>query len=82
MTTKAPRKYWHLDSDGRVSPQANDQDWQVVAADKDRIDPGARYLFCAPSFLFPVNSTARALNLEIIPTASSTGNSIFGKRRR
>jgi hypothetical protein len=82
MTTKTARQYWHLDSDGRVSPQANDQDWQVVAADKDRIDPGARYLFCAPSLLFPVNSTARALHLELVPPAATTANSIFGKRRR
>jgi hypothetical protein len=56
---------WHLDRDGRLSRQANAHNWRVVAADRDRVDPTADYLFCAPDFLFPAKGVARALRLEI-----------------
>ena len=67
MTINAPRKFWHLDRDGRLSPQARDLDWRVVAADRNRVDPAADYMFCAPDYLFPVGDTARALRLEVDP---------------
>jgi hypothetical protein len=48
-----------------VSP-GNAAAWRVIPADRDRVDPAAEYLFCAPDFLFPVVDTgARALRLEI-----------------
>ena len=65
MTTNAPRKVWRLDRDGRLSPRAGEVERRVVVADQDRVDPGAEYLFCAPDFLFPVDSLARALRLEV-----------------
>jgi hypothetical protein len=67
MTTNTPRKFWRLDRDGRLSPRAGDLDWRVVAADQDRVDPAADYLFCAPDLLFPVDDRARALHLEVDP---------------
>jgi hypothetical protein len=70
MTTKGPRKFWRLDRDGRLSPQANRLNWRVVAVDRDRVDPAADYLFCAPDFLFPADGIARALRLEVDPRPS------------
>jgi hypothetical protein len=67
MHTMSPPKVWRLDGEGRLSPQARGLDWRVVAADLDRVDPAADYLFCAPDFLFPVGSVARALRLEVDP---------------
>jgi len=65
MNTTSPRKVWRLDADGRLSPRANQRAWRVVSADRGRVDSAADYLFCAPDFLFPVDSVARALRLEI-----------------
>jgi hypothetical protein len=65
--TKVPRKMWHLDKDGRLSPRACGLRWRVVAADQDRVDPAVDYLFCPPDFLFPVDGVARALRLEVDP---------------
>ena len=73
MITKSPRKIWRLDRDGRLSPQALDLDWRVVDGDRDRIDPSADYLFCAPDFLFPVESVARALRLKVDPRPTTAG---------
>ena len=67
MHTMSPPKVWRLDREGRLSPRARGHDWRVVAADLDRVDPAADYLFCAPDFLFPVDSVARALRLEADP---------------
>jgi hypothetical protein len=60
-----PSRIRHLDRDGRViSPEAGVA-WRVVPGDRDRIDPAAEYLFCAPDFLFPLaDVNARALRLE------------------
>jgi hypothetical protein len=63
----SPPKVWRLDREGRLSPRARELDWRVVAADLNRVDPPADYLFCAPDFLFPVGSVARALRLEVDP---------------
>lgn len=67
MHTTSPPNVWRLDREGRLSPRARELDWRVVAADRDRVDPAADYLFCAPDFLFPVGSVARALRLEVDP---------------
>jgi hypothetical protein len=72
MTTNARRKVWRLDPDGRLISRANGLAWRVVAADRDRVDASAEYLFCAPDFLFPVDDRARALRLEsLVPLAST-----------
>jgi len=80
MITKSPRKVWRLDRDGRLSPRAGKVDWRVVAADHDRVDPAAEYLFCAPDFLFPVDGIARALRLEIDPQPVAVGQSARSAR--
>jgi hypothetical protein len=80
MTTNAPRKIWRLDPEGRLSPRASDRDWRVVAADQDRVDPGAQYLFCAPDFLFPVDGVARALRLEVDPRPAAARRSRSARR--
>jgi hypothetical protein len=55
-----------LDRDGRLISPVNGLAWRVALADRDRVDPAADYLFCAPNFLFPVVDTAaRALRLEL-----------------
>jgi hypothetical protein len=81
MNTNAPRKVWHLDPEGRLSPQAGDRDWRVVADDQSRVDPAAEYLFCAPDFLFPVNSGARALRLEVDPQPARAQRAARSARR-
>jgi hypothetical protein len=43
-----------------------------VSADRDRVDPAADYLFCAPDFLFPVDPSARALRIEVERRAPAT----------
>ena len=56
-----------LDRDGRLTLRAAHGagvTWRVVSPDLDRIDPDADYLFCAPDFLFPASSSARALRVE------------------
>lgn len=75
MIIKSPRKVWRLDRDGRLSPQASALNWRVVAADQDRVDPAAEYLFCAPDFLFPVDSIQRALRLEVDPRPAAARKS-------
>ena len=67
MMTKPRRKVWRLDREGKMSPRANGLAWRVVAADRDRIDPAADYMFCGPDFLFQVDSVARALHVEADP---------------
>jgi hypothetical protein len=67
MHTTSPPNVWRLDREGRLTPRARELDWRVVAADRDRVDSAADYLFCAPDFLFPVGSVARALRLEVDP---------------
>ena len=81
MTTKPPPHVWHLDRDGRLSPRADNRDWRVVAADQERVDPAADYLFCAPDFLFPADGVGRALRLEVDappPKAGRSGGSRWG----
>lgn len=77
MMTRTPSspssKVRHLHRDGRLTTRANGVAWRVVSADRDRVDPFADYLFCAPDFLFPVDASARALRLEAVagPAARS-----------
>lgn len=59
------RNVWRLDTDRRLTPEANGQAWRVVSADRDRADTSADYLFCPPDFLFPVLGIGRALRLEV-----------------
>jgi hypothetical protein len=68
MLTRSPSRIKHLDRDGRVTFRARGVDvtWRVVPADRERVDPEADYLFCAPDFLFPVDSSERALRVEIV----------------
>ena len=73
MRIKPPRKIWRLDRDGRLRPRARKHFWRVVAADQHRVDPALDYLFCAPDFLVPVDSVARALRLEIDPRSATRG---------
>jgi hypothetical protein len=63
--SKAPSRIRHLDRDGRLIPPAKGAAWRVVLADRGRVDPSADYFFCAPDFLFPTDTTARALRLEL-----------------
>ena len=69
MTTNArsspSSKIRRLSSDGRLITRVNGSAWRVVSADLGRVDPSADYLFCAPDFLFPVDTSARALRLEV-----------------
>jgi hypothetical protein len=80
MRTKSPPHVWRLDPEGRMSPRARELDWRVIAADRDRVDPTADYVFCAPDFLFPVDSVARALRLEVDPQPIKARKS--GRSRR
>jgi len=82
MTIAPPRKFWHLDADGRMTPGARDFDWRVVAADKHRVDSSADYLFCAPDFLFPAEGVDRALRLEVDPTPRIAPKPARPARRR
>ncbi len=67
MLTKPSPNIKRLDRDGRLTLRDHGVGvaWRVVSADRDRVDPAADYLFCAPDFLFPADSSARALRLEV-----------------
>jgi len=67
MLTKPSRTVQRLDRDGRLTLLAHGVGvgWRVVSADRDRVDPAADYFFCAPDFLFPADSSARALRVEV-----------------
>lgn len=67
MLTAPSSNIKRLDRDGRLTLRAHGVGtaWRVVAADRDRVDPAADYLFCAPDFLFPADSSARALRVEV-----------------
>jgi hypothetical protein len=67
MLTRPSSNIKHLDRDGRLTLRAHGVGvaWRVVPADRDRVDPAADYLFCAPDFLFPADSSARALRVEV-----------------
>ncbi len=67
MLTKPSSRIKRLDRDGRLTLRAHGVGvaWRVVSADRDRVDPAADYLFCAPDFLFPADSSARALRVEV-----------------
>ncbi len=82
MEKLPPNNVWHLDADSRVTPQADGRAWRVVAADRERGNTVAEYLFCAPDFLFPVDSIARALRLEIDPRPPAALKSRRVARRR
>jgi hypothetical protein len=71
MLTKPSSNIKHLDREGRLILRDDGVDvaWRVVSADRDRVDSGADYFFCAPDFLFPADSSARALRVEIEPPA-------------
>jgi hypothetical protein len=67
MLTRPSSNIKRLDRDGRLTLRAHGVGvaWRVVAADRDRVDPGADDLFCAPDFLFPADLSARALRVEV-----------------
>lgn len=67
MLTRPSSNVKHLDRDGRLTLRTHGVGvtWRVVSADRGRVDPAAGYLFCAPDFLFPADSTARALRVEV-----------------
>jgi hypothetical protein len=67
MPTRPSSNIKRLDPDGRLTLRAHGVGvtWRVVSADRDRVDPAADYLFCAPDFLFPAASSARALRVEV-----------------
>ena len=67
MLTRPSSNIKRLDRDGRLTLRTHGVGvtWRVVPADRERVDPAAGYLFCAPDFLFPADSTARALRVEI-----------------
>jgi hypothetical protein len=67
MATRPSSNIKRLDRDGRLTLSAHGVRvaWRVVSADRDRVDPAADYLFCAPDFLFPADSRARALRVEV-----------------
>lgn len=68
MRKTTRRDVWRLDSDRRLTPEANGQAWRVVSADRDRADTSIEYLFCPPDFPFPAEGTGRALRLEVEST--------------
>jgi hypothetical protein len=67
MLTKPSSNVKRLDRDGRLTLRTHGVGvtWRVVAADRERVDPAADYLFCAPDFLFPPDLNARALRIEV-----------------
>jgi hypothetical protein len=67
MLTKPSSNIKHLDRDGRLTLRTHGVGvaWRVVPADRDRVDPAADYLFCAPDFLFPSDLSARALRVAV-----------------
>ena len=74
MLTSPSSNIKRLDRDGRLTLRAHGVGvaWRVVPADRDRVDSAADYLFCAPDFLFPVDSSARALRVEVEQRAPAT----------
>jgi len=71
MLTRPASNIKRLDRDGRLILRDHGVSvaWRVVSADRDRVDAAADYLFCAPDFLFPADSSARALRIEVEPHA-------------
>lgn len=67
MLTRPSSNIRRLDRAGRLIPRTHEAGvaWRVVSADRDRVDPAADYIFCAPDFLFPADSSARALRVEV-----------------
>lgn len=65
VLTRPSSNIKRLDRDGRLTLRAQGVAWRVVAADRNRVDPAADYLFCAPDFLFAADSSARALRVEV-----------------
>jgi hypothetical protein len=67
MGAKPASNVKRLDRDGRLILRDHGVGvaWRVVLADRDRVDSAANYLFCAPDFLFPADSSARALRIEV-----------------
>jgi len=66
VPSNPPSRIRHLDRDGRLIPPVKGAAWRVVPGDRDRVDPAAEYIFCAPDFLFPVaDISARALRLKL-----------------
>lgn len=82
MEKSRPRTVWRLDADSRLVPLANGRAWRVVAADRDRADTHAEYLFCPPDFLFPAEGVGRALRLELDrrPTPRAPASRISSRR--
>jgi hypothetical protein len=66
VPSNPPSRIRRLDRDGRLIPPVEGAAWRVVPGDRDRVDPAAEYIFCAPDFLFPVaDISARALRLRL-----------------